>query len=1086
MPNIAKYISVNLKFCRSINITRDLGDEEILREFICPNSFKIAIESIAGNISATAQSAFTWTGPYGSGKSSLALILSSLVNKNKKLRQMAKEIIGNNLANDFYSKISVSKGWEVLPVLGEPKSTLHLLSDYLEKNLKKKTGDIFHTLESISKQNDGVLIILDEMGKCLEAASKGDGDIFFYQQLAEFASRSKRKIIFIGILHQSFADYARYLPHTMRDEWIKVQGRFIDTPINTAGEEQIELIGKAISKSGNYKSLIKNSARVTVETISKNKILVSKEYLVEKFCECWPISPVVVSLLSQISRKKFGQNQRSIFSFLSSGEPKAFRDFILTTRYADDILYLPVDLFDYIHYNLESAILASSDSKLWHVAIDAISRVQARGLSELHISILKTIAVIDLFSSNSGLVASVDLLKSIYNTNKLQSAIEDLVKISVIIFKKHIKAYSIYEGSDFDIEAALEEAYSNKIGLEIEKLEEIANFKPVIAKRYYHAFGSMRWFDVIFSPIFDHKSFLEKYYSNSNATGLFTILLPETIEEEKIAEKIIKQTDVFNFPVILTIAENVRFISEYLKELLGLEWIQKNKSELAGDSIARREVEDRRQIVLSLLEVQLNKILLQSKWYFNNDSSILKNSQLSKLASKIVESEYSRSPIIKSELVNRTKPSSSANTAMYALLKRMVMNADEKNLGMESFTPERGLFNILLLETKIYRKSDDGEYYYQKPLKNNLNYLWKENDKLIKKEKYITLSQIYDIWEEKPFGIKKGLFSFLALTYILTNRDNVAVYREGVYVSAFNDLFVDYLIKNPKSITLRQIKTNDISHNILIAVIEAINEFDGNKLDLNSVPLFVAQRLVKLIDNLHPWVLKTRTLSPQTTKLRDVIKNAKDPHKLLFDDLIALFGNNKINKSLKTSLGELIEIFPRMIQEIGILMTSELDLPLATPAYLEKLRARAKNIKGVSGDYRIEGFAARISTFSSSFSDIIGIISLANNKPQKEWIDLDLEKAKKEILYLCNQFKKTELYVKVKNRPATRQGIALIVGIGAKTETVVSEFDILVEKQQEVNNLKESLKKRIGVQHDNSITLAALAELSFEYIRKED
>jgi hypothetical protein len=1086
MSNIAKYVSVNLKFCRSINITQDLGDEEILKGFICPNSFKIAIESIAGNIGTTTQSAFTWTGPYGSGKSSLALILSSLVNKNKKLRQMAKEIIGTNIADDFYAKINVSKGWEVLPVIGEPKSTYHVLSDYLEKNLKKKTDDIFHALESISRQNDGALIILDEMGKCLDAASKGYGDIFFYQQLAEFASRSKGKIIFIGILHQSFADYARYLPHTMRDEWIKVQGRFIDTPINTAGEEQIELIGKAISKSGSYKSLIKDISRITVETISKNKILSSKEYLVEKFCDCWPISPVVVSLLSQISRKKFGQNQRSIFSFLSSGEPKAFRDFIHTTRYADGILYLPADLFDYIHYNLESAILASSDSKLWHIALDAISRVQARGLSELHISILKTIAVIDLFSSNSGLVASADLLKSIYNTNKVQSALADLVKTSVIIFKKHIGAYSIYEGSDFDIEAALEEAYSNITGLEIEKLEEIANFKPVIAKRYYHTFGNMRWFDVIFSPIFDHKSFLEKYYSNSNATGLFAILLPETIEEEKIAEEIVKRTDIFNFPVIMTIAENVRFISEYLKELLSLEWIQKNKSELAGDSIARREVEDRRQIALSLLEVQLNKILLKSKWYYDNDSSILKNNQLSKLASTIVENEYSKSPIIKSELVNRTKPSSSANTAMYALLKRMVMNTGEENLGMKSFTPERGLFNILLLETKTYRKSDDGEYYYQKPVKNNLNYLWKENDKLIKKGKYIDLSKIYDIWEEKPFGIKKGLFSFLALTYILTNRNNIAVYREGVYVSTFNDLFVDYLIKNPKSITLRQIRTNDISHNILVSVIEGINEFDSDKLDLNSVPLLVAQKLVRLIDNLHPWVLKTRTLSPQTTKLRDIIKNASDPHKLLFDDLPTLFGNDKINKYFKTSLGELVEVFPRLIQEIGILMTSELDLPLATPTYLRKLRERAKNIKGISGDYRIEGFAARISTFSSSFNDMIGIISLANNKPQKEWIDLDIENAKKEILYLCNQFKKTELYVKVKNRPATRHGIALIVGIGSKTETVTSEFDILVERQEEVNNLKKDLKKYIGAQYDNSITLSALAELSLEYIRKED
>ena len=35
--------------------------------------------------------------------------------------------------------------------------------------------------------------------------------------------------------------------HEMRDEWAKIQGRFIDLIVNTAGEEQIDLISCAIA-----------------------------------------------------------------------------------------------------------------------------------------------------------------------------------------------------------------------------------------------------------------------------------------------------------------------------------------------------------------------------------------------------------------------------------------------------------------------------------------------------------------------------------------------------------------------------------------------------------------------------------------------------------------------------------------------------------------------------------------------------------------------------------------------------------------------------------------------------------------------
>ena len=97
----------------------------------------------------------------------------------------------------------------------------------------------------------GVLLILDEMGKFLEyVAQGGEGDVYFFQQLAEEASRSKGKLLVVGILHQAFDDYAHRLAREVRDEWLKIQGRFADIPLNIAAEEQVELISRAIEVKG--------------------------------------------------------------------------------------------------------------------------------------------------------------------------------------------------------------------------------------------------------------------------------------------------------------------------------------------------------------------------------------------------------------------------------------------------------------------------------------------------------------------------------------------------------------------------------------------------------------------------------------------------------------------------------------------------------------------------------------------------------------------------------------------------------------------------------------------------------------------
>jgi hypothetical protein len=155
---------------------------------------------------------------------------------------------------------------------------------------------------------------------------------------------------------------------------------------------------------------------------------------------CWPLHPVVACLLGPISRRRFGQNQRSIFGFLNSSEPHGFQDFL--NHAGDGELYGPDRLWDYLRANLEPSILASPDGHRWALAAEALERCEAIGGDALHVKLLKTIGVIDLFKERSGLVANSDLLRTCFPETSARALEKALSQLDNWSFPRRASAYS--------------------------------------------------------------------------------------------------------------------------------------------------------------------------------------------------------------------------------------------------------------------------------------------------------------------------------------------------------------------------------------------------------------------------------------------------------------------------------------------------------------------------------------------------------------------------------------------------------------------------------------------------------------------
>ena len=188
----------------------------------------------------------------------------------------------------------------------------------------------------------------------MSAASEGDGDVYFYQLLAEAATRSNGRFVIVGILHQSFQEYANSPIKRVRDEWGKIHGRFVDISINLSSSEQLELIASTLSSSTQNENC-KELSEKTFALLCDLKRAPS-ENLIPLLNRCWPLNPLTAISLGPISKRSYGQNQRSIFNFLASGEPLALKDFLARTSIKDDGLYSLSDLWDYLDVNWEAQL----------------------------------------------------------------------------------------------------------------------------------------------------------------------------------------------------------------------------------------------------------------------------------------------------------------------------------------------------------------------------------------------------------------------------------------------------------------------------------------------------------------------------------------------------------------------------------------------------------------------------------------------------------------------------------------------------------------------------------------------------------
>lgn len=1087
MSTLAEVVRIERRFARSARLDADLKGTPPLVGYVLQESIKKALTTMAAAQVETRQGAFTWTGPYGGGKSSAALLVGNLVGGGREGRAIARKLAGPELTTLFTEAFPKrSKAWTVVPVTGSRTELRDAIAtaassalnwtDELLARARMSDADLVGALLDSSRANGGLLLILDELGKFLEhAVAAGHGDVHLLQDLAEYSSRSEGRFVIIGILHQAFDQYAGRLSRDARQEWAKVQGRFQDISFLAGTDETVALLGRAIITEGCPPAAAKLAKRVASAVAARRPT--DEKSLSNALTATWPLNPVTALILGPMSRQRFAQNERSVFGFLSSAEPYGFAEFLKGHSAKALTWYGPDRLWDYLVANFGMALASGVDSARFSLAFEAIDRATAKG-GPLHAALAKCAAVIEVFRNGSGLAVTDEFLQAalpVAPKSAVAGVIDDLLEWAVLLRQPRLGGYAMFAGSDFDLERAVRQTHTKLDLREFSTLAQRVGLGFVVAKRHYFRTGALRAFEIVVQLVNsdDDTEVLAADLGRRRlrGAGLLVLLLADSsvpvLKLAKHAQVLATRLDNLGIVAAVAVASSGEGLLAAASELFTLEKITKEHPQLQGDRIARREIAARSLAYLDEIQRDLSKTLDDADWCIGPSRGAAVRDCLSVVTSLLADAAYPQTPILRSELVQRDRPSSNAMAAVRELGHAMVKSEAQANLGFSGFPAEMGLYLTVLRPFGLHREVEPGVLRFTEPDDSesgrSLRPVW---DAFIQIPD-TTLDQVYATWAKPPFGLKIGVMPILALASILARREQIALYLENVFQPTVDTFFVDKLLQNPKAVRLKVI--NRTYHEVEFLSDLALSLGVPGE----PVALPVAQAIFQRFQGLPVYAQRTGRLSNCARAVRNVVLRANDPEALLFHDLPALELPGNPAARIMEALIEAEQAYSVLLGELRQALADVLGTDSTS---FSGVSTRAKAVVGLTNDLRLDAFSMRVATFEIGRGEIEELASLLVHKPPRTWSDRDREEALFELARFGRRFREAEALAAVRERHSTTEALALIIGIDSKVPALLTSFELTESEREEASLLAEQVLDALGRKGSHNIVrLAALA-----------
>lgn len=890
---------------------------------------------------------FCIIGTYGTGKSCF------LLNFEKDFDSTIKH---KSLLNP--KSLSDSSDFEILNILGDFKELDSLLKKRLTAQYKVDVPSSLDFLKQYQKvlksKNRQLIIAIDEFGKILEHAAKvnPEGELYFLQKLAEVVNAPSSRILLLTTLHQNFSAYASRLTSAQKNEWNKVKGRFKEVVFAEPVEQLLYLAAEHIAN----KSIPDKHFNEIYQLAVKDKFVPSS-FSLDTAQKIYPLDTFAAFAVTR-AIQRYGQNERSLFSFLTSDSENSVNHF--SARKNE--LYNLTQVYDYVVNNFYSYLVdANADSASWGAIRVAIERAEGSDWKDETclqdaISVIKAIGLLNLFG-NAGFAMSIsDMEFYAEQAMGISSAAEilhELIRLKIIRYAEYKHRLLLFEGTDINIEDEVIKA-SSLVPVPqdiVEKLMPHFKNRIVPAKSAYYEKGTPRYFEyqllaepIDIVPCDDVDGYIEVIVETNNCSK----------------ERVAQFSTECEHAILFAVLTNTDSIIENLHKIDIYDYIEQKVLLDKTDRVALREIENLRAYEKALLQKKIIDNLYSYSgvvlWYYKGQQCHIKSQRdFNILLSSICNDVYSLTPTVKNELFNRQKLSGSISAARVKYLSALVNNGGIEDLGFETdkFPPEKTIYNTLLKNTGLHING----VFTERPTNEDISTLWDACESFLKDtaERPRKISDLIKLLSGQPFKMKQGFLDFWIPTYLFLKRQDYSLYgSNGAYIPNVNMEFFDILKKHPSDFTIKAFAIDGVKIAFYNQYRRFINqssseEIKGDKFIETIKPFFY------FYNHLNPYEKQTKKFdSLSTLKFRDVLAKAKDPEKTFFEDLPEALGYDKQSLQDESFVQNYCSLIEKAIRELRSCYSKLID----------RLENRLIDGLGLeSGDYRdyVEEIHSRLS-----------------------------------------------------------------------------------------------------------------------------
>ena len=1129
---LSSYFELHRRYYRSVNLERDLDKPDAVQGYLPTARSAEALRRILSAVSdPDAHRAWTLTGVYGTGKSAFAHYLAALcAPEESRVAVEAWAIADRTFAADspemaammaaipapgFVRAVATAQreplSWTIARALSrgaelfwKRKRKPSFLIDLNEWRFQAESGNCQVTDQQILKairevvqaaQTD-VLLIIDELGKNLEFAAHHQGiqDLYLLQQIAELELEGTHQVHLLGILHQSFAGYSDRLSTAEQSEWTKIHGRFTDLVLTESPSQMTRLIGQAIERS--KADPVLHGIHIQAEGWFQGLRDALSEYEISAkvLADAYPLHPLTALVLPMLC-VRYAQNDRSLFTFLTSDEPYAFNSFLNSaTIQAAQIPTLKLhQLYDYF-VEAVTGLASRLNLQRW-VEVQGLIQ-DAKDQSQDVLNVLKTIGILNLVTSTGKFRATPELVALALcdsiddkkGQKHWQKVIQDLKQKKLITHRKTQDELRIWQGPDFDVEAAIQAQIEQSYLPLSELLTAIYPLKPLVAQRHYTTTGTLRYFEQRY--VDGRTDWMTLTCATQNGDGLiaywldtaFPIAIPSVTAEGK--------------PLILIMAANLELLRTRGQEFQALKQIWKDAPELQTDGVAKREVRQRlveaEQLLNETVALAFDWSTKQTAcWIAGNPVDIASSRNFQSALSDLCDRTYPQSLVLDNELINRRELTSQGAKARRELLEAMLERASQKRLGLEGYGPEVAMYGSVLEATGIHRQEDGLWGFYPPAQDAGVATVWQAIEQFCQsaREGQRSLNLLYDQLERPPYGVKPGAIPILLAALLLVHADDVGIYKDGSFIPILGSEHFELLVKAPSRFSVKYFEIAGLRSQVF-RELEIVLKSPNAKTPAgvrNASLLAIAKPLFGFVRQLPDFTRSTKRLGSSTLKVLQALQTAQEPDELLFVSLPEACGfspmtagqeeNEQAAKAFRKKLVQCIHeiqtAYDQLLSDCQKHLYEAFGVRSQAANLREDLRVRASYLVGQCIDPVLKQFVAKAVDEHLSDKDWLeALVRIVADKHPKGWVDEDFSRFEIALSDLVRRFQnlealRTEMRRQGKGFDALRitvtepngQEVHEVVWMDEEHEAL---FDRLIQEVLNAPELKENPRLQKG------------------------